>query len=179
VEVNGLVGGVHRDCQDEFPCPLCMATSEMGKAGLLWMGEKFYKTPADFDREGAQLGISLRISAIPRGFHVGETWVLLAHPKTVRAGCSACGAKGYIGEVGAQEVCDGCEGKGDKILPGIFKVLRPERIEKILPDSMHNALEVEELLEKGITPVFVPDDDPDHRGTVYDKPEDEDQAEAA
>ena len=179
VEVNGLVGGVHRDCQDPFPCPLCMATSEMGKAGLLWIGEKFYKTPADFDREGAQLGISRRISAIPRGFRVGETWVLLAHPKTVRAGCTACGTKGYLGEVGVQEVCTGCEGKGHKFLAGIFKVWRPERIEKILPESMRGSGKARELEEKGITPVFVPDDDPDHRGTVYDKPEDEDQTETA
>jgi hypothetical protein len=29
------------------------------------------------------------------------------------------------------------------------------------------------LTEKGITPVFVPDDDPDHQGTVYDKEEEE------
>lgn len=175
VDVNGLVGGVHRDCQDEFPCPLCMATSEMGKAGLLWIGEKFYKTPADFDREGASLGISRRISAIPRGFKVGETWVLLAHPKTVRAGCSACGGKGFIGEIGVNEICDACQGQGHKFLPGIFKVWRPQRIEKILPESQRNSPEVAELLEKGITPVFVPDNDPDHQGTVYDKPEDDEE----
>lgn len=71
-----------------------------------------------------------------------------------------------------------CEGKGHKFLPGIFKVWRPSRIEKILPESQRNSPEIAELEEKGITPVFVPDDDPDHQGTVYDKPE-EDAEEAA
>lgn len=47
--------------------------------------------------------------------------------------------------------------------PAIFRVWRPERIEKILPESKRVAHgEIAELLEQGIMPVFVPDDDPDH-----------------
>lgn len=173
VDVNGLVAGVHRDCKDKFPCPLCMATSEMGKAGLLWIGEKFYKTPDAFDRESAELGVSRRIKAIPRGFKVGETWILLAHPKTIQQTCPTCEGRGQgiEGEVGG---CETCDGKGIRMLAGIFKVWRPSRIEKILPESLRGSVEHMELEEKGITAVFVPDNDPDHQGTVYDKDEEED-----
>jgi hypothetical protein len=171
VDVAGLVGGVHRDCHDEFPCPLCMATSEMGKAGLLWIGERFYKTPAEFDAEGQTLGFSRRIKAVPRGFKVGETWVLLAHPKTIKGACEACNGTGIISEGTNHEPCDGCEGQGSKFSPGIFKVWRPRRVEKLLPESMRGSAEELELVERGITPVFVPDNDPDHHGTVYDKDE--------
>src|ERR1700680_3833249 len=167
LDVAGLVGGVHRDCRDQFPCPLCMATSDMGKAGLLWIGEKFYKTPVEFNKEAAELGVSRRIKALPRGFKVGETWILLAHPKAIHEVCAACEGKGYVGEVGKNEVCDGCEGKGWKYVSAIFKVWRPERIEKILPESQRGSSEHLELAERGITAVFVPDNDPDHQGTVY------------
>ncbi len=36
VDVAGLVGGVHPACQDDFPCPLCMATGDMGKTIRFW-----------------------------------------------------------------------------------------------------------------------------------------------
>jgi hypothetical protein len=173
VNVNLLVGSVHRDCKDKFPCPLCMATLEMGKCGLLWIGERFYRTPEDFNREGAAMGISRRIHAIPRGFKIGETWILLAHPKALDVFCEACGAKGYTGEIGSQTACKDCDGKGRKFLPAIFKVWQPQRIEKLMPESMRNSPEIEELRDKGITPIFVPDDDPDHRGSVYDTVDDE------
>jgi hypothetical protein len=39
--------------------------------------------------------------------------------------------------------------------------------------AVGDSSEVKELLDKGITPVFVPDDDPDHQGSVYDKEEEE------
>lgn len=55
----------------------------MGKAGLMWVGEKFYKTPEVFVAEGVTMGFSKRIKAVPRGFKVGETYVLLAHPKAI------------------------------------------------------------------------------------------------
>jgi hypothetical protein len=143
------LAGVHPNCKDDFACPLCMAPHELGRCGLLWIGEKFYKTPDDFDREAASLGVSRRITAIPRGFKVGETWILFAHPKAVQV-------------VGVMEI---------DYKPGIFKVWRPQRIEKILPESKRGSEEAAALSEKGITAVFVPDNDPDHRGTVYDDEE--------
>lgn len=189
VHVEELVGGLHPDCKDDFPCPLCMTPDTLGLAGLLWIGERFYKTPADFDREADALGISRRISAIPRGFHVGETWILFAHPRAIRfpLNCERCGqmmnvhteqtiAERTLGTAAIVEKrkpflrCGLCGHETPVETPGIFRVWKPERIEKILPESKQVAHgELAELEKMGITPVFVPDDDPDHRGTVYDK----------
>lgn len=186
VDVNGLVGGVHRDCTDTFPCPLCMATSEMGRAGLLWIGEKFYKTPAEFDSEAAELGVSRRIKSIPRGFKVGETWVLLAHPKTTKKPCEPCESTGFVKEPESTEpssllgeTCKDCDGKGYTYAPAIFKVWRPSRIEKLLPESLRGSEEQAELEKRGISCVFIPDGDRDHMGTVYDQEREEETAEAA
>lgn len=168
IDVDKLVGGIHRNCQDEFPCPLCMDTSKLGKAGLLWIGEQFYRTPKAFDDEARILGISRRIAAVPRNFKVGETWVLLAHPKTTN--CKECCGNGFVGQgIDGPEPpikCETCHGTGK--IAAIFKVWRPKRVEKILPESARGSQEAKDLVERGITPVFMPDDDPDHRGSVYE-----------
>jgi len=79
-DVFGLVGCVHEGCHDEhLPCALCTDPKSIGKAGLLWIGEKFYKTPADFQKEGVAMGFSRRIKALPRGFKVGERVALHHH----------------------------------------------------------------------------------------------------
>jgi len=169
VDAAALVGGVHPNCQDDFACPLCMAPHELGRCGLLWIGEKFYKSPAEFDREAVALGVSRRIAAIPRGFKVGETWILFAHSKAVET------FEPLREEDGALALE---QGTTRKFTPGIFKVWRPERIEKILPESRRGSAEAAELREKGITPVFLPDDDPDHRGSVYDDEQEEENAHA-
>lgn len=54
------------------------------KFGLLWIGEKFYKHPYDFNKEALGQGISRRIANVPKDFVLGETWVLLAHRKGIR-----------------------------------------------------------------------------------------------
>jgi hypothetical protein len=148
------------DCNDGL-CPLCKNPESMDKAGLLWIGEKFYKTPADFIKEGVEMGFSRRIKAVPQGFKIGETWVLLAHPKTVV--CSACDGTGWVAST--DEHCKNCEA-GRR--PGIFFVWRPQRIEKIVLESQRGSEEIEALEKRGITPVYVPDDDPDHQGNVHD-----------
>lgn len=145
VDFPALVSGVHLNCEDEFPCPLCMAPQNIGRAGLLWIGEKFYATPALFDVEAKHLGISRRIAAVPRGFKVGETWVLLAHSKAFAA-------------------------SNMERTAGIFRAFKPARIEKIVTESMtKDEAEMTKLRESGITPVVVPDSDPDHQGSVYDE----------
>lgn len=70
--------------------------------------------------------------------------------------------------------CEKCTGSGR--LPGIFRVWQPRRIEKIMPESSRGSEEVRQLMEQGITPVFVPDDDRDHQGSVYDHEVDIQQA---
>ncbi len=189
VDPAAIVGGVHPNCADQFPCPLCMAPHELGeRAGLLWIGEKFYKSVEAFDREAAELGISRRISAIPRGFKMGETWILFAHPKAITTplNCGRCGAvmtahrgdkaeqtatTGAVVEFSGVELRCRCGEKQPAYRPGIFKVWRPQRIEILLVDSQRGSELAKDYEAKGITIVFVPDDDPDHRGNVYDDEE--------
>ena len=189
-DLAGLVGGDHLvTYTDEYPapcscvanCPVCHQVKKMGKAGLMWIGEKFYKTPEDFMAEGISLGFSRRIHAVPRNFKVGETWVLLAHPKVMK--CKACNGAGItedqfmmhasnsLPEGKPVPKCKKCEGSGK--LPAIFTVWRPSRIEKIMPESKRHGQEHSDLITRGITPVFVPDDDKDHQGSVFDKAEEE------
>jgi len=170
VDLFGLVGGDHEGCGDKFqPCPLCQNVKEVGKAGLLWIGEKFYKTPADFMREGRELGFSRRIRALPRGFRIGETYVLLAHSQTIQK----LEPKVFEGD---QALLD--EQFDLVYKPGIFTLWRPTAVEKILAESMRGSEEVQRLEEQGVRPVFVPDGDVDHQGSVYDKGEDEEEVAA-
>jgi hypothetical protein len=137
------------------PCPAVDPARMGDKVGLLWIGTAFYKTPADFIREGTELGISRRIKAVPRGFKVGEHWVFLAHPHV-------------------REVRDGDALKWEA---GIFRIFKPTAIEMIITKTMSEDAEVMADLEaRGITAVIVPDDDKDHQGSVYDK-EDDDEPE--
>lgn len=151
-----------------------MATGKMGRAGLLWIGEQFYKSPAAFTEEADRMGISRRIAAVPRGFKVGETWILLAHPKG--APCEQCNGAGLVrangaGQPGEYGQCESCRGAGK--VAGIFRVFRPSSIEKILTESQATPEALAELAERGITAVVVPDNDRDHQGTVYDDPTDD------
>ncbi len=129
-------------------CPLSDPIAFMGdKAGLLWIGEKFYPTPHAFNAEAESLGVSRRIAKVPRGFKVGQHWVLLAHPRTIL--------------------------KEGVLTPGIFKVMRPTHIEKMVKQSdMEYADQYPEMklgkdraddAKRGIVWVGLPDDDPDHQ----------------
>lgn len=69
---------------DHERCWLCNPELLGSKAGLLWIGEQHYKTPHEFVREAAAMGISRKIAAIPHGFEVGEHAIFLAHRKAVQ-----------------------------------------------------------------------------------------------
>jgi hypothetical protein len=157
VDVAKLVQGKHivrRPHQKycECGCEFCIDPYSMGRAGLIWIGNQFYKTPEEFMAEGHALGFSRRIKSIPRGFKVGETWVLLAHPKAIRKMAPAS-------EEGLVEIME------VKYEPGIFTVWRPTRIERMVSDADKDNTELLQDLEKrGITPIFLPASDPDHAG---------------
>lgn len=178
IDVNGLVQGPHteneRPCRDRISdriCPFCTLPSVMGKAGLLWIGERFYPTPADFLQEGRDMGFSRRIKSVPRGFKLGETWVLLAHPKAVRTEVDAAidelkkGGPAFV--VG--NPTEGFSARKVEMKPGVFYVWQPTRLEKILPESDRGTDKEKDLTKQGMTCIFVPDDDRDHQGSVYDK----------
>jgi hypothetical protein len=52
---------------------------------------------------------------------------------------------------------------GAKYVPAIFRVWKPTRIERIFVESDRNGDKVAADAKRGITPVFVPDNDPDHK----------------
>ncbi len=91
-------------------CPLGGGVPE-GRHGLVWVGGKFYPTPADFMREADMMGVSRKIGAIPRGFVLGETHVYLAHRKAVPV-----------------------YGDDPKMEPGVFTAFRPTRIDLVVDD---------------------------------------------
>jgi hypothetical protein len=179
-----LFGGKHDPCGCRPSCPACdpdAILGEDGRAGLLWIGEQFYPSPADFAAEAARLGVSRRISAVPRGFKVGETWIFVAHPKAVQTTLVNKEGESLFAEE---------PGLG----PGIFQAFRPSRIERIVKQSelehyqdvladvapaLESGAKLQDLVPasyevfwrlradvaRGITLVPVPDDDPDHLAT--------------
>jgi len=136
--------------------PLCPAARPglLGdRVGLIWIGAQFYPTAEHFQHEAATLGISRRIKAVPRGFVVGEHYVFFAHPKVF--------AKTVTDDRGF--------GAHTEFTAGIFAMFKPTHIEMLCKESDRtNEVKMHDLKKRGITPVFVPDDDPDHTGSVYD-----------
>lgn len=139
--------GDHYECRDPFPCPVCTPTE---RAWLMWVGA-FY-TPKSFVAEAQRLGVSKRIAALPSDLHLDEDWVYLAYlhlippngqPRFVLLDSEKNPRRGYE--------------------PGIFFAFRPVQVEKIVTETQardHEAME--KLRQAGITPIAVPDDDPDH-----------------
>ena len=133
------------NCTCDSRCPMCSPSIE--PAGLMWVGHKYY-SPKSFAQEAAEQGVSKRIATLPHGFKIGKTWVYLAHKK---------GAPKQ--KMLAGELADGTKEEAD---PAIFYAFQPARIEKIITESQATDEEKEKLAKRGITPVVVPDDDPDH-----------------
>jgi hypothetical protein len=124
-----VVGG-----QDHERCAL--ASQLFGMAGLLWIGEQFYKTPSDFLEEADRLGISRRIHAVPRGLALGKTWILLAHIKAVSQPMQTTTGTVLV------------------TTPGIFRMFKPTAIEYVLKGDEAEE-ELERMESRGITLVKV------------------------
>jgi len=93
-------------------CTLCpVGKPPEGRHGLLWIGESFYDTPGAFMREAAKMGVSRKISAVPKDFKLGETWVYLAHRFAV------------------QNFDDG------KMTAGVFTVFKPTGVDLVIDDE--------------------------------------------
>lgn len=115
------VRGCHLEQDLEKGCGDCpIADAKIQMAGLLWIGEKFYSTVGFFSAEAASMGISRRITMVPRGFKLGETWVALAHRKAVIF------PPNLLGE-------------GPVFKPGIFHIFMPKRIEYVVRDDDSDA----------------------------------------
>lgn len=119
-----------KDCKG---CPLNELKEET--IGLMTVGERHY-TPSTFTFEASHMGISKRISAIPKQLKIGETWIFLGHKEAAIDGLNK--------------------------VPGVFHVFRPQRIELIVDSKIKNKAWVKNYAKKGVTLVEVPVDDPDH-----------------
>jgi len=118
----------------------CPICKPTEKAGLMWVGSKFY-TKSSFIEEAREMGISKRIHFVPKGLELGKTWVLLAYRERVSK---------------------------DEVRNEIFYAFRPTKVEMLINQSEATQEKIEELQKRGITPIIVPDNDPDHHGSVWE-----------
>ena len=133
VNATALLEGVnctYTDCRVpnsyQPPCPLAQP---LGRAGLLWIGEKHYPTPDAWLLEAARMGVSRRISAVPKDFILGRTWVLVAHIR-------------------------GIENPDGSLSPAIFHAFKPSKIEKVATGDETDE-EIEAMIQQGLSPVKV------------------------
>jgi len=118
----------HKDPGARIDCSDCPLSRTVGRVGLLWIGEKFYPTPADWTREALQMGVSRRVSAIPKDFKVGETIVFVAHRKAIQKSLVV--------------------GEEPEFIPGIFHVFTPTAIEYVVKGDETDE-ELERLTDRG------------------------------
>lgn len=127
---------IREDCGSES-CRWCPVSHPPERAGLLWVGEKFYPTTEEFTKESAAQGVSRRVSAIPNDFEIGKTWVYFAHRKAVHVSTPLPSEPGTVAWT-------------DDYVPGIFHAFRPTAIEYIVkPDDDEEKLQ--RLEDRGIT----------------------------
>lgn len=123
-----------KKCENNIPletsceCPLA-DEYELGMCGLIWIGEKFYKSPSDFSSEAVRLGISRRITSVPRKFEIGKTRVFLAHQKCI-------------------------PNPDGTFCAGIFYSFVPTAIEYVVRGD-ETQEEIDSLEKRGITPVKI------------------------
>ena len=117
-------------------CPISIPNRfEIDRAGLLWIGGSFYERPSDWLVEAQKMGVSRRISAVPRDFVVGETWVYIAHRKAI-------------------ERQPWEDATVEKYTPGIIGVVCPQRLEYVVTGD-ETAEELAAKEARGITLVKV------------------------
>ena len=145
----------------KFPClPECKIYQEVGRcepfkqdrAGILWIGGKFYPTPGDWTKEAEEMGVSRRISQIPKDLVVGETWAFVGHRKAVLRICDCNEKDGTAGS--PLPDCEKCKGEGHYYVSGVFHAFMPTRIEVIVDEAIEQK-EVDKLVKRGLTPVVI------------------------
>lgn len=131
------------------PCPICFPPQE-GKYGFMWVGREY--TPESFMEEAKEMGVSKRIPKIPKGLELNKTWVLLAHRKVpIYNGSNGVTIQQIVGLAPAEPTKK----------PAIFYAFKPERIEKLIWKKDATPERIQELEEKGYTPILIDDKDPE------------------
>jgi hypothetical protein len=128
----------------------------MGRAGLIWVGEKFYPKTSDFTAEAAKQGISRRIKSIPHGFEIGKTWVLFAHLRAIAK-------KGFVTSQGNRL-------EDEKTAPGVFMFFRPTAVEYVVKGT-ESEDELKKIADRKIT--LVRDVLPEGQSTATPETDDE------
>jgi hypothetical protein len=105
--------------QLDVECRVCFAGHAMptGRHGLLWIGEGFYRSPHDFMAEARTMGVSRKVSAVPKGFKLGETIVYLAHRLAIPVPVS----ERVPGEPTEK--------------PGVFSIFKPAGVDLVIDDE--------------------------------------------
>lgn len=97
--------------------------TDLTKSLLIWIGDKHYSV-SSFSQEAVEMGISRKIKSVPRGFVIGESWIMLAHTKC------------FSTVIADEEINKA----------GIFMAWKPERIEYVVrgdeSEDELNALEL-------------------------------------
>lgn len=169
VQADAIIDPVVCDSQGDY-CSVCPLSRPLGRAGLLWIGEKFYPTPLEWMEESLKMGVSRRISHVPKELELGKTWVLVAHRKAIKTGCPHCeGSWQFTNEAGDKTgECGYCE-KGYDYTPAIFHAFLPTAIEYIVKGDETDE-ELTKLEKRGLSLVKVIRDHPEAR--LYDDAED-------
>jgi len=149
-------------------------------SALLWIGSRHY-SPASFMNEAAKMGVSKRISQVPHDFEVSKTVIFIAHPHAMcttedlnRNGKVKRGVNkpGIITAFMAKRI--------EKLYPESHRSMYQERLDALpawremnhgKKDEEYWRLDVlrdevktlhRDITKRGLTPIYVPDDDPDH-----------------
>ena len=139
--------GELKPCTCSSACPICFPENLGEKAGLMWVGNRYY-SPQAFIKEAISMGVSKKIATIPKDLLIGKTWIVLAHKKVP-----------FYKEIeGGMRLYDAKPNK-----PAIFYAFKPTGIEKLIWKSEATAEVIRDLEDRGITPVLVPDGDEDHK----------------
>lgn len=117
--------------------------------GLIWIGEQFYPTPADWLREVKTMGVSRRLPALPKGLELGKTFVFVAHRLACDAPCECIDDDGH-----AEALCEACGGSGSTKGPGIFHVFKAQQVQYVCHGDETDR-ELEAFEERGIVPVRI------------------------
>ena len=128
--VNGTALAAGQTCR-ELGCSVCPLGSPagIGRCGLLWVGGAFYRRPADFLAEAAEMGVSRRVPAVPKGLEVGKTWVMVAHRRAI---INADGS----------------------FTAAVFGIFRPQAVEYVIRED-DSTEKLERMVQRGITPVRI------------------------
>lgn len=113
-------------------CAGCYLSTPPKKLGLIWVGEAFYSSASKFTAEAAMMGVSRRISQVPKDLEVGKTIVCVAHRKAMMI----------------------IEDGKPKQVAGIFHAFIPQRIEYVVKGTEKKS-ELERLEKRGITLVKI------------------------